>query len=117
MIKISPAFLAIAKNAVFNSSKWTPVGPEYSLKDFLNMQQEGLYDKAVMAEVVETEINGDIVKRMVVSFEDASTLELRINQDDYEEGDKIALDSITCQQLTKLGQDPIVRFKGTKITA
>jgi hypothetical protein len=113
--KLSPAFLQLAKSAMFNSSEWTPVGEPIKLDDFLALTNPDLVGQAKSAVITALDFNGDIALRMEVTFNDGSSVQFKINPKLYDEGDEIDVKTITCQELRKFGQDNIVRFQGNVI--
>lgn len=117
MAKISASFLAVAGASMFNKSEWTPFGEAYALKDIWDAQFPGedLYGKinGNEAEVVAVEFaSGDTALRLEIPFKDGTSVQLKLAKGDYEEGDKVKIDSITGQELHKVGADPIIRYTG-----
>lgn len=113
-MKLSASFVAAAQKSVFNSSEWKPFGEKYTLKEIWSVTNPGLYDEidGDVAEVTATEFSdGQIGYRITVPFKDGSTLDLKLSgKSDLEEGDKVKIESITGQELHKVGSDPIVRY-------
>ena len=112
------SFLVAVSNSQFNPSEWKPFGEKYSLKEVWDVTSPGSYEQIAgdTAEVTATEFaDGGIGLRISVPFKDGSTVELKLSgRSELEEGDKVKIDSITCQELHKLGNDPIVRYDGEK---
>ena len=114
---IAKSFLAVAGNSVFNSSEWRPVGEAYSLKDIWTAQHpdQDLFGniEGDEATVVAVEFaSGDTALRLEIPFKDGTSVQLKLAKGDYEEGDKVKIDTITGQELRKVGADPIVRYSG-----
>lgn len=118
MATFNSQFLQAVAKSTFNSSEWKPTGERYSLKDVWAVTNPGLYKEidGDVAEVTATEFaDGQVGLRITVPFKDGSSLELKLSgKSELDEGDKVKIDSITCQQLTKVGSDPIVRYDGEK---
>ena len=116
MAKLTASFMTAAQKSVFNSSEWKPFGEKYSLKEIWAVTNPGLYDEidGDVAEVTATEFSdGQIGLRITVPFKDGSNLELKLSgKSDLEEGDKVKIDTITGQELHKVGSEPIVRYDG-----
>lgn len=114
MAKFNQGFVSAVSKSMFNSSEWKPVGEKYSLKEIWDATNPGLYDQidGTTAEVTLTEFaDGQTGYRITVPFKDGSQVELKLSgKSTLEEGDIVKIDSITGQELRKVGQDPIVRF-------
>lgn len=115
MATISGKFLSLANKAVFNSSEWTPVGPQYSLKDIMN-SSGGDFNNVLEAEITQQMFDdGSIGKRITVTLKDGSSLDYRLSgKSTLEVGDKVDISSIYGQELKKYGRENIVRFDGKK---
>ena len=114
---IAKSFLAVAANSVFNSSEWKPFGEKYSLKDIWEAQFPGqdIYSNIDGNEATVVAVDfasGDTALRLEIPFKDGTSVQLKLAKGDYEEGDKVKIDTITGQELHKVGADPIVRYSG-----
>lgn len=99
------------------TNEWIPYGDSYSLKDIWEAQflDQDLYSNidGETADVVCVELaNGEKVLRIEIPFKDGTSVQLKLDSGDYEEGEKILIASITGQELRKKGCDPIVRYSG-----
>lgn len=120
MAKISASFLAVASNAMFNSSEWRPVGDAYSLKDIWEAQfgadsPYGNIDGDVATVVAVEFASGDTALRLEIPFKDGTSVQLKLAKGDYDEGDKVKISSIKGQELRKVNSDSIVRYSGEVI--
>jgi len=113
--KIALSLVAVT-NAMFNASEWKPFGEKYTLKEVWDETNPGLYDQidGNEAEVTATTFqDGQTGLRITIPFKDGSNIELKLSgRSDLDEGDKVLIDTIWCQELHKVGSDPIVRFDG-----
>ncbi len=116
---LSKAFQIAVSKSVFNSSEWKPFGEKYTLKQVWAELNPGLYEEidGDVAEVTATSFSdGQIGLRITVPFKDGSSIDLKLSgKSDLIEGDKVKVDTITCQELHKVGQEPIVRYDGVAI--
>lgn len=117
---IAKSFLAVAGNSVFNSSEWRPFGEQYGLKEIWDAMYPGqdLYENidGNEAEVICVDFaSGDTALRLEIPFKDGTSVQLKLAKGDYQEGDKVAIDTIKGQELHKVGADPIVRYSGDVI--
>jgi hypothetical protein len=118
MATINAKFMSLAKAAVFNPSKWTPVpGMKFSLEDILNSETPGLFSHVVEANVTQTMFaDGSIAKRISVVIDDGTVLDYRMSgESTLEVGDKVDPKTVYGQQLRKLGREDIVRYDGEKL--
>ena len=110
------SFLNAVSNSQFNSSEWKPFGEKYTLKEVWEVTNPGAWEQinGDTAEVTATEFaDGQIGLRISVPFKDGSNIELKLSgKSALEEGDRVKIASITCQELHKMGSDPIVRYDG-----
>lgn len=118
MTRFSASFLAAEAKSTFNGSSWTPVREAYSLKDIWEETHPGLYSQidGDTAEVTATEFKDGVGLRIEVPFKDGTSLELKLSgKSNLEEGDKVAISSITGQELKKIGSENIVRYDGRRV--
>ena len=102
------------------SNEWTPYGDSFSLKYYLNniFSDQDVYCTidGDVAEVVAVDLaDGETVLHVKIPFKGGTSVQLKLANGDYEEGDEILISTITGQELHKKGCDPIVRYRGDKI--
>lgn len=102
-----------------NYSLWEPFGEKYTLREVWSVTNPGLYEQINGDEAEVTVItfsDGKIGLRITVPFIDGSSIDLKLScKSDLIEGDKVKVDTITCQEFHKEGQHPIVRYDGIPI--
>lgn len=115
-ISLSNSFINAFTKSQFNPSEWKPFGDKYSLQDVWNITNPGAWEEidGDVAEVTATAFkDGQVGLRITVPFKDGSSVDLKLSgRSTLEEGDKVKISSITCQELHKMGQEPIVRYDG-----
>lgn len=110
----SSAFMQAESRSTFNSSEWKPFGDKYTLKEVWDELHPGQYEEidGDTAEVTATTFkDGEVGLRITVPFKNGTSIDLKLSsRSDLEEGDVVSVDSITMQELHKMGSDPIIRY-------
>lgn len=119
MRQLNQKFLVAAKAAMFNPSTWTPIGEKVPVKDLWAATNPGLFEQVDHVECVLTTFpDGSVAKRLRVYLKNGQNFELKCSLvSTLEVGDLVDVNTIYAQELTKLGQDNIVRFDGEALEA
>lgn len=114
MVQFSSIFQMAESRSTFNASSWKPVGEEYSLKDVWASLHPDWWEQidGEYADIISTTFqDGNVALKIEVPFKDGSSIQLKLSgRSTLKEGDRVKVSSITAQELTKAGQDPIVRY-------
>lgn len=117
-LTLSSAFLQAEKKSTFNGSEWTPDGEAVGLKDLWGITKPGVYDTidGDLGEVICVRFTDNQVGyRIRIPFKNGSHIDLKLSsRTDLTEGDKVKISSIKAQLLTKVGEDPILKYDGEK---
>lgn len=114
-MSLNKSFLNAFAKQEFNPSEWSTYGEPYTLKEVWEALRPGVFEKITSAEVIVARFpDGSSRKKIAVSVEgEARPLEYTLGKNTLLcEGDLVDPASITCQELRKLGADPIVRCDG-----
>lgn len=116
--ELLPEYIDLLKEDGYeNENMWEPCGDSYALKDIWEVQfpDQDMYGNidGDVAEIVSVNLaSGNTALRIEIPFKDGTSVQLKLANGDYEEGDKVYISSITGQKLQKKGCDPIVRYSG-----